>query len=798
MKQLALIFLVCLVCLAPALILHAAQKRGDELDQRVLTILEAKCVMCHDRLGASAGAGVNNLLKLDDLVSAYGDAKQPEQSGLYQLIAGKEPKMPQRRLKDVDWGGPLAESDKADILKWLKRGGPSSQYLVAEKRELITGPELLKRIARDLDTLDKPKRLQARYLTLANLHNHRRLRNAELERFRQAVVKLLNSLSRSEQVLGLDTSKTAKRIVVIDDERAILRFDLEDLGWSAADWDKIAQHDPYALELLTEDGQQIAGATSSKRPFLRADWFVFAASQPPLYHELVSIPAQLKDLETSLGLDREQAIRDGRVARAGFDHSQVSFNNRLVERIPLPSRRGGYHLSYDFASNTGTQNLRDNPLGPPGVLDKQFEKFAFKHDGGEAIFNLPNGFQAYALVTATGQRIDTAPQAIVADRTMPGGVIINGISCISCHYQGMKPERGLPKRQELDEVGVAAAMNFERFSAADRLQIAARYPSHKAFERLLEQDTDRFLAALQEAGIEPSGPDEPVRLLFDFFTNDLDLDMVAADFGLTPDACRQQLDRHEKTRQNLMRMEQGGLKRQLYQTEFQSIARLIGAGDPREFVKLPAPFFGEKVDVAQSPRPANDKPLLGQTGVALLDDENRTGKLQVELRTVNDQRSYLEGESVEFHVRANADCFLTVLTVDPQGEVVQLLPNKFHPELRLKRGQTVTLPTPAMKREFDFDARPPHGLSEIKVIATTKAIHLADATPRALAADGLIQFGNLRSGSKAIGVRVKPNIANAQEPDKPLTADNLDKLLAPNEWGTSAITVVTRERRHNP
>ena len=141
----------------PALDLHAAEKRGDALDQRVSAILEAKCVMCHDRQGAAAGAGVNNLLKLDGLASGYGDPQQPEMSALYQLIGGDSPRMPQRKLRDIEWGGPLNDQEKKDILNWLKRGGPSAAYLAVEQRPLITEPELIQRIARDLDALDEQK-----------------------------------------------------------------------------------------------------------------------------------------------------------------------------------------------------------------------------------------------------------------------------------------------------------------------------------------------------------------------------------------------------------------------------------------------------------------------------------------------------------------------------------------------------------------------------------------------------------------------------------------------------------------
>ena len=772
-----------------------AGERGDELDRKVIGILQAKCVKCHDDLKGSAGAGIDNLLKLDELASGYGDSKQPEQSGLYRLISGDSPKMPKKRMNSIDWNGPLSEADKATILEWLKRGGPSEAYRHsndAKSRTLISESERLARMARDLGKLDRDSSEHARYLTLTNWHNHQNVTDRELEQFRHGVVKLLNSVSRSPQVLGLDTAKTEHRVVAVDAERTIFRLDLRHLDWTKADWDNVARHDPYAFVLQSEDGKAVTKATSSALPFLRADWFVFAVSQPPLYHELAGIPATLEELETSLGIDRLKAIREGKVARAGFDHSQVSVNNRLLERIVLLSRRGGYHLSYDFASNTGDQNLKDNPLGPVGALES---KFAFRHDGGEAIFTLLNGYQAYALVTAAGLRIDTAPQNIVSEN---GGVIINGISCISCHYEGMKPERGLARLKTLDEVAPAAALNNRRFSEADRLAVAKLYLSHEQFEKLLEQDRDRFLTALKDAGIEQHGSDEPVRLLFNCFTRDLDLNTVAADFGLSPDECRAKLNLEGETRQLLARLERGGLKRQLYLTEFRTIARLTGAGDPRDFVKLPSPFFGEKVEVAanQPAPPANtakpdaSSPVLGRTGVDVLDAENKNGKMQVQLQVADDRRSFVENETIRFHVRANADCFLTVLSIGPTGEVEQLLPNKWHPQFTLKAGQTATLATEEMR--FEFIAEPPHGLTELKIIATKQPLRLAAVTTQSLQAKGMMGLGNVKDGAKGLGIRLKPSIP-AQGPNgAEVTADKLDTLFPPDDWATASVTFVTR------
>ena len=80
--------------------------------------------------------------------------------------------------------------------------------------------------------------------------------------------------------------------------------------------------------------------------------------------------------------------------RAGFNNSGVSNHNRVVERHK--SRYGAYWKSYDFAGSVGAQNILTHPLG-------------FTHDGGEAIFNLPNGLQGYYLANASGFRLDEAP-----------------------------------------------------------------------------------------------------------------------------------------------------------------------------------------------------------------------------------------------------------------------------------------------------------------------------------------------------------------------------------------------------
>jgi len=781
-----------------------AAERGDALDRQVIAILSAKCTRCHDDRKAAAAGGVDNLLKLDEMASSYFDKN--DMDSVEDLILGDKPRMPKQRLgKDVEWNGPLSVGEKKVLKDWIERGGPSAEYLATDaepNRTRFSEQQIADRIVADLNSLTGATLRNARYLTLTNLSNNLSISDDELEIYREGLVKMLNSLSRSSDILGSDKSTAVNRLVAVDSERTIFRFELSQIGWHDQDWDTVANHFPYALKQRGGRANALYTATSSELPVLRADWFVFATSQPPLYHDLVGIKPQLHDLERDLGLDRVAAIRERRVQRSGMVNSKVSiFNNRLIERIPLSSRAGTYHISYDFASNINRQNFFENPLGPVGVFDTEF---AFQHDGGEVIYNLPNGFQAYALVTAAGARLNIAPQNIVADASMPGSVIINGISCIACHFQGMKPERLDKRLATLDEVRSAAEENRRRFSEDDLELIRDLYPLPDKFQGLIEQDRKRFLDAQATAGIRTDGNTEPVRALFDRFAKDLDLDAVAADFGLSPDECKTKMNRESETRQHLLRIEKGTLNRLLYLDSFRLIARLTGAGDTREFRKLPFPYFGESVSDAGAVanlEPASASPTWGRTGVDLIDAEHRTGKFTVSMRTENDKRAFLENEPVRCQVRATEDCFLTILTIDPVGDVTLLLPNRWHPEFKLKAGQTVTLPTPDMG--FEFPAVPPHGTTLLKVVATKRPLKLKGVDANTLAEKGLVPLGR----GKAIGLAPSQStgtIANA-EPIKPvatvneaprvsLTDQSLDQMFQPNEWATASWTLVTTGR----
>ncbi len=220
-------------------------------------------------------------------------------------------------------------------------------------------------------------------------------------------------------------------------------------------WQAIEKANPYFLKLASPAFGNCVKETQTEMPYVRIDWFVFAASKPPLYHVLLNLPQTDAALEDLLRVNVAANIQQERAIRAAFNRSGVSQHNRLIEWHKSPY--GSYWKSYDFGGSTGQKNLFQYPLGPTGSQEN------FKHDGGEIIFSLPNGLQGYLLVDEAGRRIDQGPTSIVSDPKRPDKTVTNGVSCMSCHYTGV-----IPKRDEVGEPYEPIAMRLPRLKISSR------------------------------------------------------------------------------------------------------------------------------------------------------------------------------------------------------------------------------------------------------------------------------------------------------------------------------------------
>jgi WD40 repeat protein/mono/diheme cytochrome c family protein len=475
-----------------------ATEESFALIQDVQKILQAKCHRCHGDRGTNEG-GFNYVMNLAKLKEVYVVAGAPERSRLFHRISDTS----QDSVMPPAGEDPRMAPGEIDVVrKWIATGAASPK---SELRRFIRNDEIAKRILEDLTQVPERARRFHRYVTLTNLYNSGATAD-ELATYRLAFVKLINSLS---------WNPTLFIPPAVDPDQTVLRIDLRALNWSDDNWEQIVKANPYGIPVETPEAQKCSEDMQTTMPVVRVDWFVFAASKPPLYHAILGIPDTDDELENLLRINVSSNIDQEKVVRAGFNRSGISRNNRIIERHESPY--GSYWKSYDFSGNTGKQNLFAYPLGPEG-------KNAFVHAGGEIIFTLPNGLLGFMLTDHAGRRIDKGPTEIVSDLQRPDRAVVNGISCMSCHYGGP-----IPKADEVRDVVLA---NRKAFEESDR--ILAMYAGTEAISKIVEQDSHKFTGALEKLDIRRvSKAGEPISSMAMRFEGELDCRMAAAELGLT-------------------------------------------------------------------------------------------------------------------------------------------------------------------------------------------------------------------------------------------------------------------------
>jgi serine/threonine-protein kinase len=557
---------------------HAAQEPA-KLAAAAQAVLAKCCARCHAGAQAEGGFGfvldAKRLLERKKVIA--GDAAK---SRLFKKVQAGE--MPPEDEK------PRPTPDEVAALKaWIDAGAPPFAE-AATQRSFRSEKDNLVAIRDHLRGLPVEDQTFQRYFTLNHLHNNPSASDEDLRWQRAALAKAVNSLSWKP------------RIVVpkaLDKDETVFAVDLRDLDWDRRRvWDEVSKHYPYGLKLDGQPDDEVRSVATevyrlagSDLPAFRADWFVAAATRPPLYHTILDLPDNATKLEQLLRVDAAEDFRRDKLTRAGFAKSGVSSQNRLIERHE--AAYGAYWKSFDFKTNDGASNLFRFPLGP-AFKDNPFADQAFTHAGGELIFNLPNGLQGYLLVDAKGQRIDEGPTEIVSDTNKSSGTvaIVNGLSCMVCHKNGLIRD-GF--RDELrDGAGV---------SGDARTKLLRLHRKADELTSLMKDDEDRFLSALDRSAgaFLKTGSDrgkdireftdEPVGRVVRSYNRDLSLADVAAELGL-PDMRRlaAAVDDNDRLRQiGLGSLSHNGVvKRDVWASlkqrisPFQRAALELGRGSP--------------------------------------------------------------------------------------------------------------------------------------------------------------------------------------------------------------------------
>ena len=622
------------IVLALIILVPKSTDAQENLAQQAYAIFQQNCLNCHGEHGAFTEEIIIEHTALIETGAVV--PGRPIASELYKRLLTNDP------AKRMPLGQPqLPAAAILTIGNWIQAGAPDWQ-MPERDTDFITPTEMLETIEKHVNSLAPFDRAFTRYFTMTHLYNAGESAEA-LHAYQRALSKLVNSLSWGREVIKPQP---------IDLKETVFYIDLRDYEWEIGTnrWTLIEQVYPYSIEFeaptqtrLREKLTGLREQMNCEVPFVHVDWFIAAASLPPLYHDILGLPETDRELEERLEVNVVENIRNAagrRVWRAGFNDSGVSSHNRVVERHV--SRYGAYWKSYDFAGSVGTQNVFTHPL-------------SFTPDGGEIIFNLPNGLQAYYLVDAGGNRLDAAPIKIVRNPAASDPTVRNGLSCIGCHTEGMKTFE--------DEVRGVVEQNANPPFNKDR---ALRLYVEKAeMDAFLEEDTARYRRALEKTG-DVFGGVEPVQRFHEAFQRPLDAAHAAASVGLETANLLQKV-RENASLKNLglavLTGASGGVKRDTWTSNFSEIVVTLSSPDST-IVKPVVPrterIPGESVHIPDANLRAAIVGALGKTPSVVITAEDMATLIglyvgEMDVQSLEGLQSATHLEELEIHDNPIAD-----------------------------------------------------------------------------------------------------------------------------------------------
>lgn len=561
---------------------------------RVKELFRTHCFECHGgSKGTAKGVRIldyDGLLRKKKIVPG-----KPEESALFGRLTDRDDPMPPPP------NSPLKPEEVALVRAWIAEGAQPFPPNLPKKDEAVlvkdSGSEYVsKKILEYVLTVEETRRPFLRFFSINHLLSAD-VTPLKLDRHRAALAKAVNHLSWKETLVRpLSIDKPVNSIYVVD---------IHELGWDKNPFEvkgkgRLVRSDlnlfdlvlleyPYgSVDLNSETFERLAKEfllpARQVRPvaYVRADWFASVATQPPLYEDLLQLPREVKELEKKLGIHAEADLAaldeegPARVWRAGMTSSQVSRNNRIVERHTTPDRGGYYWKSFDYRSSTGRDNIFKDPLD-------------LHPAGGEIIFSLPNKLQGYFLANGNGVRVESAPTEIVTDKFASDRVVRNGLSCMRCHDSGMI---------RFEDAIRPAVENLLGTGGLDTRKILKLYPRRQEMSLLVTADGARFQGALKDL-LGNAGTEEPLRDVSKWFEDPLSLSAAARELGLTKPARLQgRFDSKEFAALGLMPLAAGGVvRRDTWEDYYDQVIAGLTLGVPlvpldgltrREFQPTPA------------------------------------------------------------------------------------------------------------------------------------------------------------------------------------------------------------------
>lgn len=608
---------------------------------KAYAVFETHCAQCH-QMGRTErplpSGGLTNILDVEQLTrdSVLVHPGLPDASRLYDILATRH--APLEVFSDNPGGIEPRPEEIEAVREWIADLGSGVQACHA--RAPVT-PSMVETLVGEAQALERGGARDLRFISLAHLYNACATAD-EMAAYRQALTKMLNGVSWSPEPVSLTP---------LDPGGALFTLRLADMGWVAADWETLLKSAPPTL--APNLPQDIVDRAGTAQPLVTGDWLTAAATDPPLYYALLRQPPTLAELARLNGVDLEDNHRTGSARRALAQTSSVTHGNRLAERHA--GALGGFWLIYDFATSSDEQNLLAYPLGPkrtPRV------RTPFKPDQIRALFPLPNGFLATALFDGTGNRIErslpgveTAYAGDTLYSAAPGTTA--GAQCFSCHVSGV-----IGVKDTFRDYAEAVTSTLPADIKASALPF---FPSRSEMSLLVSGDNERYRNALLAAAIDPTlrvNGEEPINALARRYRSASGFDAALAETGQPKETFVAALLSAKGGAAPLARRLQHGV---LSRTELNDLfAALKGVDRPDRRPDADGFLRSKKTDIGLSMWLATPRPT--------------------------------KGDLVEIKVEADTGCFLTVISVNDEGQATVLFPNDFEPDNQIEARHTMSVP----------------------------------------------------------------------------------------------------------
>jgi mono/diheme cytochrome c family protein len=472
-------------------------------------VLLSQCGQCHGTslsITEAKGGGFNFINDIDKLVEkGYVKPLDPDGSRIIERMRKGEMPPPNQGFS------PVPDSDIEVVASYIKNPqfwDLPPQDDCSKSGQLFGFDELYADVADNIAREDAEDQVNIRYIALTNRFTAGVCADTALDNDRQALIKMVNSLSNQTRVVAPEAINT---------DRTIYKIDLRDYGWDRAIsvngtaftdvWEAIAGNNAYAVQFTGDDADRAIEDAGTNFPVMLADSMLDAATIGNLYYAIIEVDvAQTIDdfILNQLQVDVVADLDEGDLVRAGTTKSRISRQDRVVERHDINIRAGALWQSFDFEDDQN-ESIFEDP-------------FAFNEGGREAIFTLQNGLLGFIIADDAG--------AIVEDSDI---LAVTSVSCSGCHSTGF-----IPVVDEVRSLSLAnrIALKFDNQEVEDLEDL---YPTPTEFAQIVADDSTNFYTrALDQLKLPTRGGD-PISSVFLRFDRDMSIKDAAGDLGLTPD-----------------------------------------------------------------------------------------------------------------------------------------------------------------------------------------------------------------------------------------------------------------------